>query len=331
MRSLSTDGESPLPFARFTAPTTTDSETRLVVCSDMHVTPTDHGSTKVYHRTAERFRRALTDAESLGVDAVVCTGDLTKDGERTEFECVDEILEHSPVPFFAVPGNHDVPKTFNEQESPPIERFETRYTPGQLPYHTRVGEIDLIGLDSASGPGDDLEDGHGGYVTEDQLAWLEETLAEATTPVVVLHHPIAPVSTHLELFEHRDHYRLHNAEALLEVLTAGGVSLVLSGHIHWPFCWRAGDLRQVVAPATSSFPQAALLLRISPSGTEITVQPLADGNGLEEAYRHARAGCARGQAIVESTESGYFDAFPVVDETAERPRPVQLSARSIGR
>ncbi|GAB3021608.1 metallophosphoesterase family protein [Natronobiforma cellulositropha] len=311
------------PLARFAAPTT-ESETLLAVCADPHVSPTARGSTKVYHRTADRFQRVLTDAAGLGVDAVVCTGDLTKDGHPDEFAHVDELLERAEVPFVAVPGNHDVPKHFDEHDTPALERFEARYTPGRLPYRVSAGEVDLIGLDSASSP--ILAAGHGGVITDDQLSWLEDTLADAATPVVVFHHPLAPASVFPDAFGYREHYRLQNAEAVLEVLREGGVSLVLSGHVHWPACWRAGGLRQVVAPASSSYPQAYLLVRLAPSGTEITLRPLADAAELEEAYEHARDGCDRGQAIVESTDAGALDALPFVDETDTSPPATPLAS-----
>lgn len=320
MRTFTTEDESDRPLARFASPT--GSETVLAVCSDPHLTPTERGTTKVYHRTEARFRAVLEDATAQGADAIVCTGDLTKDGEAGEFDLVDRVVAGSDLPFFAVPGNHDVPKAFDDHDAPPVERFVERYTPGTLPYRVQIGDADLLCLDSASGEG--LADEHGGRVAEGQSRWLEAALVETdrrgTTPIVVTHHPVAPVE--LPAFEPRDHYRLHDAEDVIERLGAHDVPLVLSGHVHWPFCWEREGLRQVVTPAASSYPQAYLLVEITPAGTRVRMRPLADREGMAEAYSHAREGGARGRAMVESADAGYFEGLPLADE-----RPIERRAR----
>lgn len=183
------------------------SGTVLAVCSDPHLTSTDHGTTKVYHRTEEQFRELFADAASRR--------------RRRRWK---------RPPLSRGPGNHDVPKTFNNHNSPPIERFVERYTPGTLPYRVRIGDVDLFCLDSVSGEA--VTDEHGGRVGKSQLRWLEAALVETdrrgTAPVVVCHHPLAPVE--LASFGHCDHFRLHDAEEVLNRLSR--VPLALSGHIH---------------------------------------------------------------------------------------------------
>lgn len=318
MRTFTTEDGADRPFARLATPT--GPRTVLAVCSDPHVTPTERGTTKVYHRTEARFRQVFADAAAIGADAVVCTGDVTKDGEQSEFALADDVVAESDLPFIAVPGNHDVPKTFDEHDSPPVERFAERYTAGTLPCRVRVGDADLLCLDSASDG--TVADEHGGRVGGNQLRWLKAAVADTdrrgTTPVVVCHHPLAPVE--FPAFDPCDHFRLHDAEAVIDRL-AGDVPLVLSGHIHWPFVWERTGVHQVVAPAASSYPQAYLLVEITPEGTTIRMRPLADRDGLREAYDHAREGCARGRAIVESADGGYFEDLPFVGRVAPDPRP----------
>ncbi|MFC4247366.1 metallophosphoesterase family protein [Natribaculum luteum] len=326
MRDLPLGDECETLLARLTTPTA--SETTLAVVSDPHVTPHARGSTKVFHRTVERFRSALVDADRLGADAVVCPGDLTKDGTPAEFDRATGLLEETDLPFFAVPGNHDVPKSFDDHDAPPVTSFARNYAPGDLPYHVRVGGVDLIGLDSATGSGDELVDGHSGLVTDDQLEWLDETLADAAVPVVFFHHPLVSLSARVDAFGHRTHHRLQNADALLEVLAAHDVSLALSGHVHWPLCWSSRGVRHVVAPSTCSFPQMYLRVEITPTGTDVWLQPLADWNGLTEAYRHACTGDDRGRAISECTTDGYFDSLPLRDEVSER---TSTSRTAVGR
>jgi hypothetical protein len=53
----------------------------------------------------------------------------------------DDLLADLTAPFVAVPGNHDVPKTFDDHRSASRGRFVDHYTPGSLPYHRRIGGV----------------------------------------------------------------------------------------------------------------------------------------------------------------------------------------------
>ncbi|RJT04899.1 metallophosphoesterase [Halococcus sp. IIIV-5B] len=320
-----------LVLARFARPTARS--TTLAVVADPHVTPVAEGTWKVFHRTEARLRGAVASANRLGVDAVVSTGDLTKDGAPAEFDRVDSILDDLDAPFVAVPGNHDVPKAMDDHETPPVERFAKRYGVGTLPYVIGVGGVDLVGIDTATD--ESLFETHEGAVSADQLAWLDSVLDGCETPVVVCHHPVGRVAERVDALAPSSHYRLRNADALVEVLADHDVGLVLSGHVHWPAVDRVGGVRQAIAPAACSFPPAALLVHVEPRGTTVSLLPLVGRRGLEEAYRHV-GDQGRGAAFVAAAEDGYFRGFPQVDEsddgTALRPRdPPGAPARSPSR
>jgi Icc-related predicted phosphoesterase len=314
-------GRGPV-LARLARPT--GRSTTFAVVADPHVTATAAGTWKVLHRTEARFRTALTNADRLGVDAVVSTGDLTRDGTLAEFELVDTLIADLNAPFVAVPGNHDVPKTLDEHETPPVERFVERYSPGALPSVVRIGGVDLVALDSATVPNGSLADTHEGAISAAQVEWLDATLAEVESPIVVTHHPVGSIAEGVDALSPSSHYRLRNAERVVDVLAAHNAPLVVSGHVHWPAVVDAGSARQVIAPAACSFPQAALLVHVEPRGTTISLLPLAARQGLEEAYRHARRSGDRVAAFVGAADDGYFERFPLVDEatdaTALRPR-----------
>lgn len=319
-------GRGPV-LARFSRPT--GRSTTFAVVADPHVTDTAEGTWKVFHQSEARFRAALANADRLGVDAVVATGDLTKDGTPAEFDRVDALLADLNVPFVATPGNHDVPKAFDEHDTPPIERFEEAYSPGALPAVVRIGGVDLVMLNSAAAPDGSLVDTHEGAISASQLKWLHATLPNLETPVVIAHHPVGSVAMGVDALSPSSHYRLRNADAVTDVLAAHDVPLVVSGHVHWPAVVNVGNARQVIAPAACSFPQAAILVHVEPRGTTVSLLPLADRRGLEEAYRHARQSGDRAGAFVAAADEGYFEQFPLVDEatdaTALRPRdpPVQ--------
>lgn len=307
-------GRGPV-LARFTRPT--GRSTTFAVVADPHVTGTAAGTWKVLHRTEARLRTALANADRLDVDVVVATGDLTKDGTPAEFARVDALLADHDVPFVAVPGNHDVPKAFDEHDTPPVERFAERYSPGTLPSVVRIGGVDLVVLDSAVAPDGSLADTHEGAISTAQVEWLDATLARVESPVVVTHHPVGSIAEGVDALAPSSHYRLRNADAVADVLAAHDVPLVVSGHVHWPAVVDAGSAHQVIAPAVCSFPQAALLVHVEPRGTTVSLLPLAGREGLEEAYRHARRSGDRAGAFVGAADDGYFQGFPLIDAASE--------------
>jgi hypothetical protein len=320
--------------------------TTLLVVADSHLTSRATGTWKLFHRTEERLRAAIEGANRLGVDAVLGLGDLTRAGAPHEFDRLDALLADLDAPFLAVPGNHDVQKPGPDgdsgSETPPVEAFAERYAPGALPFAERIGGIDVLGLDSATAPDGEPSTTHGGAsdpraVPADGLAWLDAALDGAGTPVVALHHPIADASIRDGGGLPTGGYRVRNADAVTELLAGHGVPLVLSGHVHWPSVALLGGARgpsgdrersvnarghEITAPATCSFPQAALLVQVEPRGTTVSLLPLAGRTGYEEAHRHARR-ARRGRRLVEATEDGYFERFPLVDTfDASVPVPV---------
>ncbi|WP_255494053.1 metallophosphoesterase [Halarchaeum sp. CBA1220] len=271
-------------------------ETTLAVLADVHADAArESGSWKCHEHALDRLRTALDDAGRLGADAVLVAGDLTRDGRPDSFDAVDAAFATFDGPVLCVPGNHDVPKTY--RDAPSVHAFRERYTPGVLPYVRRVGSVHVVGLDTASA----VEDGSHGRVTDDQLAWLDAVLPTIGEAVVVCHHNLA------------------------DVLADHDVPLAVSGHAHWPTVGTAGRVRELLAPAVCSFPQAGLLLDVTPEGTTVSMLPLADRDGLRAAHDAARDGTERSRRIVETFRDGYLTRFPLVDErTRNNPNATRL-------
>ena len=307
-------GRGPV-LARFARPT--GRSTTFMVVADPHVTDTAEGTWKMFHQTEDRFRTALANADRLDVDAVVATGDLTKDGTPAEFERVDTLIADCDVPFMAVPGNHDVPKAFDDHDTPRTERFIETYSPHGLPSIVRIAGIDLVMLNSAAMPNGALAETHDGEISPAQLEWLDTALAGVETPIVVTHHPVGSVANGVDALSPSSHYRLRNMDAVTDVLAAHDIPLVVSGHVHWPTVVDIRDTRQVVAPAACSFPQAALLIHVEPRGTTISLLPLVGQEDLREAYQRARQSGGRSTAFVNAAADGYFQRLPLIDETTE--------------
>jgi DNA repair exonuclease SbcCD nuclease subunit len=272
--------------------------TRIAHIADPHVSREAEGTPMVYHRSGARLRRALSDAAERGVDAVAFAGDLTKDGAPAEYEYFDDIVADVELPWFAVPGNHDVPKAPVEEyeygddhDTPPVERFEREYSPGgELPFVERVGGVEVVGLNTASMPDGSLRESHDGAVSDRQVEWLESTLPDLDTPVVLMHHNTPAMFDQLRRFRDRNRPEMglppvfREPEALVGALREHGVGLALTGHLHNPGIATTGSLHEIAGPASGSFPQAYLLIDIGPSGTTVRYVPLAGEDGMSEAH-----------------------------------------------
>lgn len=255
---------------------------RLAVVADAHVTPTHGGTWKVLHRTERRLAAALRAAEGLGVDAVLMPGDLTKDGTSAQFEAVERLVSSVSVPVLSVPGNHD--------RVPPPAVDDSGHVPGwvggpsTVPFHDTVGDIDVLGLDTATAStGSD-----GGYLPDSQLRWLAGALDSADRPVVMTHHPLGIDWTGLETVFPSETFHVANASAVRERL-ARTDALVVAGHVHWPIAQRADDLREIVAPPTCSYPQAICVLHITDGGTRVQMRAISTESDRREALEHLRS------------------------------------------
>ncbi len=301
--------------ARLEGPTA-DDRTVLAVVADPHVATRAEGTMKLFEHTEGSFRAALEDAAARDVDAVLSVGDLTKDGEPWNYAAVDDALADLDVPFHAVPGNHDVPKARDEHETPPVAEFEDRYTPGGLPFHERVGGVDVLGVNSA-GDADHLFDSHDGRVPDDQLEWLAERIDAVESPLVLAHHNTEEMADQLR--EYRD---AHEPEMAIPPVTRdpdafadalAGAPLVLTGHLHLPSAARTGDTWEVMAPTTCSFPQSYLVVTVGPEGTDIELVPVANRAGLSEGYK-TRSSDSVTSGGLTALASIRLAEFPLVEE-----------------
>lgn len=291
-------------LARFDRPQ--GSGTTLAVVADPHLTPTERGTLKVYHRTKQRFQMAIADAHRLDVDGVLVAGDLTKDGEMAEYALADRTLSTAPAPAIAVPGNHDInPGGYVESGT----QFARQYGCNQYPSTTALDGASVVGLDSTQPE----SEASGGGLDEDTLAAIESQQPQSRPQIALVHHPLVPVPDPFTgLLPERD-YRIRNPKETADRLADAGIDVVITGHLHWPYAMEYRGLTVIGAPGCSSFPPAYLLVHLDSRGTTVTMVPLAGQAGLTEAYEHALAH-PRGPTIRESVEGGYFEKFPLVDE-----------------
>jgi 3',5'-cyclic AMP phosphodiesterase CpdA len=187
-----------------------------------------------------RNDRGLTDglaAELMAQspDLIVASGDFTMVGSKREFRLARTFLDTLHVPWFAVPGNHDVPKELVRRFLNPYSRYREFISAETEPFLEMHG-VAFAGLNTSRRWRPEL-DWSQGSINSTQLEQLEQRFNAASPHalrVVVAHHPLMPPETITE-----GHTRpVHRADRALESFARMGVRLVLSGHFHMSYVRR---------------------------------------------------------------------------------------------
>ncbi|WP_137180642.1 metallophosphoesterase [Roseomonas sp. AR75] len=168
------------------------------------------------------------DVAAAKPDLVVISGDLTQRARTREYLAAAAFLRSLPAPWFAVPGNHDMPSfELLERFADPWRRWRRHVSAETEPVWTddRVG---VVGLNTTRRGGFDLE-WERGRIGRGRLARLEARLA-ALPPhlfrIVVGHHPFAaPADSPAARL-------VGGAARALAVFARQRVGMVLSGHLH---------------------------------------------------------------------------------------------------
>jgi 3',5'-cyclic AMP phosphodiesterase CpdA len=216
---------------------------RFAVVSDLHIglphTIWDHPTRfHLVEVSIPALETVLKHLEKLDIDFLLLPGDLTQHGEPENHAWVQQRLSQLPFPAYVIPGNHDVPVPFADQQSISWTDFPNYYrkfgydNPANLYYTCQIMPgVRLIGLNSNQF---DEQGKQIGRLDDAQLEWLKGFLAEAQNELVL-------VMVHHNVVEHvpgqSDHplasrYMLENAPVLLQILEKFGVQLVFTGHLH---------------------------------------------------------------------------------------------------
>lgn len=275
----------------------TDSPVRICVIADPHVAANATGTWKMAHRSKTLLTRALATSDQLAPSAVLFAGDLTGDGQPDSFDIVDSLLEDVNEQWVAVPGNHDVPKSFDTHD-PPATPFGARY--GGLPASVEVGPVTVLGMNSASMGDGSLRSTWGGKLGAQNRRWLRDQLDSVETPVVTFHHnvgalPDAPGGKYRN-------FQLQDANAVADILSSHDVPLVITGHHHVPAIQDHGPTTEVLAPAVCSYPNAMLCVDIDQHGAVVRMVPLADQAEVAAARRAAVTGKPLAAGIAEMVD-----------------------------
>ena len=188
------------------------------------------------HHDEQLAEGLAADIAAQRPDIVVISGDFTQIGSRVEFEAARAFLDRLPVPFFAVPGNHDVPAVnIVRRFLNPYGYYRRFITPDLEPF-VEIDGVAIAGIRTVRRvrPGLDWAQG---LISRRQLRELERRFAPASAgavKVVVAHHPLLIPETPMQ----KPMRRVDNADRALEAFAELGVRLVLSGHFHLSYVRR---------------------------------------------------------------------------------------------
>ncbi|MGQ9865112.1 MAG: metallophosphoesterase family protein [Pseudanabaenaceae cyanobacterium] len=195
------------------------SEVRLIQVSDLHL-----GST--YFPTAASWQRVRAAIAPLRPELLVCTGDLTDDGQPAAWREVVATFTELGIPWYWVPGNHD--------------RLR------KAPQSVGLGSWRLFLLDSTDPQSQRGE----GAIGRSQLAWLQRWLSYMAEPWALLawHHYPIPFAGELAWL---NEIGLTDAEAVLAGLADfPQVKGLMCGHSHRAITEEWGPIPVWGCPAT---------------------------------------------------------------------------------
>ena len=183
-------------------------------------------------------------------DAVLVTGDITDFGRPEEYQQASLLLNQLNMPYFVIPGNHDLPKAMRAAFS------DHSYLPadGFMQYVIEDYAIRMIGLDTQV-----IGKPHG-LMCQERLDWLEQQLkADTKTPTLLfMHHP--PFNTGIV---HMDVQNCRNGAALGALVEQHRqIKYILCGHVHRQIevAWHG------TIAAIGPSPSHSVALDLNPSG-----------------------------------------------------------------
>jgi len=141
---------------------------------------------------------------------LIHTGDIVNLGTSTNFAAFQRVMDGFPLPFYPVPGNHD--RGVGET----LDTFVQYSGAPDVHYSFNAGTVHFTMANSAVG-----------FLTQEELAWIDRDLASTTQPVkiVVMHHPpFDPDGT--------DYILEGGNQEFMSLMREHGVDVVLAGHIH---------------------------------------------------------------------------------------------------
>jgi 3',5'-cyclic AMP phosphodiesterase CpdA len=216
----------------------------MLICqlTDLHVCAAGAACNRVSETNvfAARAFRAVAAMKPVP-DVVVITGDLTESGLPAEYANLAAMIRRDlPMPVYAIPGNHDRRDNFRRDLAHlPGVTADPVYVQYAIDDHAvRLVMLDTVVFGSAHGE-----------LREDQLAWLDRTLAAAADkPTIVgMHHP--PFQCGIA---HMDRIALRDTDAFTAVIARHRqVRRIICGHHHRPIFTQVAHTIASISPSVA--------------------------------------------------------------------------------
>lgn len=219
--------------------TTNDSQHNFVVWADTQmISASDCEQLKT--TTVPDFKKLIQQYPANTLFHGIGCGDLVWD-KFEFFKDYKEAIAMTGVPFYNVIGNHDMDLN-SRTDDYSAETFKAQFGPTY--YSFNRGAIHYVVLDDVFFIGTAKK--YIGYLTENQLAWLEKDLqmvAPGTTVVVSLHIPTFTGAPKRNKKEEDFGGTVSNRKKLYSLLAPYKVH-ILSGHTHFNETWEEGNIME---------------------------------------------------------------------------------------
>lgn len=176
--------------------------------------------------TEVRYVRDDVITELAGTTAAfgITLGDIMFD-DLTHFDHYNEVVARSGIPFWNVPGNHDM--NFDApSDSTSLETYKMYYGPTY--YAFEYGKVHFILLDDVRWINEGEESHYEGWIGDQQLTWLDNHLDHVERNKFIV------LAMHIPLYSKINvpSVRVKDLRKLLDVLKGREQVLALAGHHH---------------------------------------------------------------------------------------------------
>lgn len=177
-----------------------------------------------HHHLLALSQAVVEDIGASHPDLITMTGDLTNFGLPTEIDTGATWMAGLPAPAVMVPGNHDQMTGLSWEKGLAAWSAWMAPSPNMFPYVRRLGDVAIIGVNSAVPSPPFMAYGRVGQKQGERLgAILRRT--QGCCRVVLIHHP-----PRAGLVPWRK--SLLDAAKIGTIIRASGAELVLHGHSH---------------------------------------------------------------------------------------------------
>ncbi len=266
---------------------------RFGIISDLHIalpeTIQNHPSRfHLVEVSIPGLEKALEHLVTQDLDFLLLPGDLTQDGEIINHQWLANRLAQLPFPTYVIPGNHDIPNLEATADTIAYGDFPGYYQQSgysksdrqddnqpdhnSLDYtHEILPGVQLVALNSNNF---NSEGQQRGYLTPEQLQWLEKTLQQVSDKLVLLtiHHNIIEHFPNQTTHPLGQRYMLKNAGELLALLEKYRVKLILTGHLHVQDIAQWHGIHEICTGSLVSYPHPYRVVRVSQQANSVSVE-----------------------------------------------------------